>query len=99
MRMLFFTVERLKLIGAGKIMVAGRNCRDELRKGDKMHVRRNGEVVSPDVFLVDEITWYNRTVDDVPHGHTAGLFFPDSLVSLLRLDDELHGQASEPSEK
>jgi hypothetical protein len=75
-------------------MIAGRNCRDELRRGDRLRVRDRSGGESVVEFCVDEITWYNRTVETVDHGHTAGLFFPDEFAIHVQLGDELHGQAN-----
>ena len=94
MRTIHFTVDRLEFIGSGKFMLAGRNCRDDLHKGDLLHVRSRDGAESVVVFCVDEITMYNRTVEMVPTAYTAGLFFPNSLASEVRLGDELHGQAA-----
>ena len=94
MRTLCFTVERIEFVGAGKFMIAGRNWRDELRRGDRLRVHDKNGGESSVEFCVDEITWYNRTVETVAHGHTAGLFFANELATHVRLGDELHGQAN-----
>lgn len=74
-------------------MIAGRNCQDELRRGDRLRVYDKTGRQSAAEFCVDEITWYNRTVQTVDHGHTAGLFFPNELATYVRLGDELRGQS------
>ena len=93
-RTLLFTVERLEFVGSGKFILAGRNCRDELRRGDRLRVQdeNNGKLAVE--FCVDEITMYNLTVETVAPGHTAGLFFPNQLATHVRLGDKLHGQAN-----
>ena len=75
-------------------MIAGRNCQDELRRGDRLRVQDKTGGESAVEFCVDEITWYNRTVEKVDPGHTAGLFFPDELATHVRLGDELRGQSN-----
>ncbi len=92
MRTISLQVGRLEFVGSGKFLAGVRNCRDDLRKGDQLHIRKNGEVAPPDAFRVDESMFFNRAVDFVSPGCTACLFFPNSLASLLRLGDELHGQ-------
>lgn len=94
MRTLFFTVERIEFVGSGKFMIAGRNCKDELHRGDQLIVHDETGTKSTFEFCVDEITLYNRNVETVPHGHTAGLFFPNNLAIQVRLGDELRGQAN-----
>lgn len=94
MRTLCFTVERIEFVGAGKFMIAGRNCRDELRRGDRLRVHDKSGVRSEAEFCVDEITWYNRIVGTIDPGHTAGLFFPNELATQVRIGDELLGQAN-----
>ena len=91
MRTLLFTVGRLEFVGSGKFMIAGRNCRDELRRGDRLFVRSSSDPGSEVVFCIEEITLYNRTVEAVDHGLTAGLFFPSELANKVRLGDELCG--------
>ncbi|GAA5133213.1 hypothetical protein GCM10023213_02580 [Prosthecobacter algae] len=95
MRTLLFTVGRLEFVGSRKFMIAGRNCRDELRRGDRLCVHNPADKGSEVVFCVEEITLYNRTVEAVDHGHTAGLFFPIELANKVCLGDELCG-FSEP---
>jgi len=94
MRTISFTVGRLEFVGSGKFMIAGRNCRDELRRGDRLRVNAKTGTESTAEFCVDEITFYNRTVEAVAPGHTAGLFFPVDLAAHVRLGDELHGQSN-----
>jgi hypothetical protein len=93
MRTLHFTIERLEFVGSGKFMITGRNCRDELRKGDRLRVQDQSATQSVAEFCVDEITWYNKTVEAIDHGHTAGLFFTNDLARHVRLGDDLHGQS------
>jgi hypothetical protein len=93
MRTLCFIIERLEFVGSEKFMIAGRNCRDELRRGDRLHVHSKIGTQSAAEFCIDEITWYDRTVPTVDHGHTAGLLFPNDLAAHVRLGDELHGQS------
>jgi hypothetical protein len=95
MRTLLFTVERLEFVGSGNFMLAGRNCEDELRRGDRLRVRDKTGLPSMAEFCVDEITFYNRIVETVSHGHTAGLLFPAILAACVRLGDELYGQSIE----
>jgi hypothetical protein len=90
MRTVLFTVERLEFIGSGKFMVGGRNCRDELRRGDRLRLTKGCGSEEIEV-QVDEITMYNRTVTDVAHSMTAGLFFSNDLAGHFRLGSELHG--------
>lgn len=91
MRRLLFTVCRLEFVGSGKFIIAGRNCRDELRQGDRLRVRSPAGEDSAVEFCLDEITLYNRTVETVDHGYTAGLLFSNELAAKVRLGDELHG--------
>ena len=93
MRTLCFTIERLEFVGSGRFMIAGRNCQDELRRGDRLCIYNKTGTQSAAEFCVDEITWYDRTVQAVDHGHTAGLLFPNELATHVRLEDELHGQS------
>ena len=86
-----FTVGRLEFIGSGKFLVGGRNCRDELRRGDRLKLK-NGCGAEHIEVVVDEITMYNRTVIEVSHGMTAGLFFSNDLAPHFRLDSELHAE-------
>ena len=94
MRTLLCIVGRLEFIGEGKFMIGVRNCQDELRRGDRLRVRDKNGTESAAEFCVDEIKFYDRTVDVVGSGHTAGLFFPNALASHVRLGDELHGQSN-----
>ena len=90
MRSVLFTVGRLEFVGSGKFMVGGRNCRDELRRGDRLTLAKccgSGEIE----VQVDEITMYNRSVTDVAPGMTAGLFFDNDLAGHFCLGSELHG--------
>jgi hypothetical protein len=82
-----------RFIDSGKFMVAGRNCQDELRRGDRLRVRDKTGAESPE-FYVDEIMFYNRPVEAVDRGHTAGLLFPNDLAAHVRLGDELRGQSN-----
>jgi hypothetical protein len=93
MRTLLFTVDRLEFVGAGKFMIGGRNCADQLRRGDRLHVRDENNAESTPVFCVDEIIFYNRTVEVVDPGHSAGLFFPNALAPHVRLGDQLRGES------
>ena len=92
MRTLSFTVDRIEFAGSGKFMVAGRNCQDELRRGDCLRVRDKNGAESVAEFCINEITWYGRNAKAVGSGHTAGLFFPNELAACVRLGDELCGQ-------
>ncbi|MES2736838.1 MAG: hypothetical protein V4672_11000 [Verrucomicrobiota bacterium] len=74
-------------------MIAGRNCGDELRRGDRLSVRDFMGKNSAVEFCIDEINFYHRTVEVVDPGHTAGLFFPNELANKVRLGDELCGLA------
>ena len=94
MRILCFTVERLEFVGSEKFMIAGRNCQDELRRGDRLRVYNEIEQESSIEFCVDEIMWYGRTVEAVGHGHTAGLFFFNELAGYVGLGDMLRGQSN-----
>ena len=94
MRTLCFTVELLEFVGSGKFMIAGRNCRDQLRRGDRLRVHDKAGGKSATEFCIDEITWYNRAVETVEHGHTAGLLFPNDLAAHVRLGDELRGETN-----
>ena len=87
MRNVLFSVARLEFIGSGKFMVAGRNCRDELRRGDRLALR-NGCGAEHIELDVDEITTYSRTVTEISHGMTAGSFFSNDLGSHFRMDSE-----------
>ncbi len=91
MRSILFTIGRLEFIGSGKFMAAGRNCRDELRRGDRLRLAK-GCGSEPIEVLVDEITMYNRTVTEVGPGLTAGLFFNNELAARFCLGSELHGE-------
>ena len=90
MRTVLFTVERLEFVGSGKFMAGGRNCRDELRRGDRLRLTRGCASETIEV-QADEITMYNRTVSDVAHGMTAGLFFSNDLAGHFCLGAELRG--------
>ncbi len=91
MRNVLFTVGRLEHVGWGKFMVGGRNCRDELRRGDRLTLRKGCGADHIEV-VVDEIRMYNRTVTQVSPGYTAGLFFSNDLAPHFRLDSELHAE-------
>jgi hypothetical protein len=93
MRTFIFTVERLEFVGGGKFLLGGRNCKDVLRRGDRLHVRNKSEALKDAEFCVDEILFYNHTVETVDPGHTAGLFFSNELACHVRLGDELYGQS------
>jgi hypothetical protein len=73
MRSVLFTVGRLEFVGSGKFLVGGRNCRDELRRGDRLKLK-NGCGTDGIEVLVDEIKAYDSTVAEVASGMTAGLF-------------------------
>lgn len=90
MRTVLFTVERLEFVGSGKFLVGGRNCRDELRCGDRLRLTKGHSSDGIEV-LVEEITMYNRIVTEVAHGMTAGLFFNNDLARHFCLGSELHG--------
>ena len=92
MRTLFFTVERLELVEAGKFMIAGRNCGDDLQRGDRLRVHDASGLESSAEFYVDEISLYGRAVTAVAHGYTAVLLFPNDLAPHVRLGNELRGQ-------
>ena len=91
MRSVLFTVGRLEFVGSGKFMVGGRNCQDELRRGDRLTLRKGCGAEQIEV-VVDGITMYNRTVTEVSHGMTAGLFFSNDLAPHFRLDSELYAE-------
>ena len=93
MRTLFCTVDRLEFVGDGKFMIGVRNCDDELRRGDRLRVRDKDGTESAVEFCVDEIMFYDRTVEVVDSGHTAGLLFSNALASHIRLGDVLYGQS------
>ena len=77
------------IIGSNKILVAGRNCGGELRRGDRLKLR-NGSSSEEIEVLVDEIKAYDRTVTEVASGMTAALFFTPDLAPHFRLGSELH---------
>ncbi len=91
MRSVLFTVGRLEHVGSGKFVVGGRNCRDELRRSDRLTLR-NGCGADHVEVTIDEITVYNRTVREVSHGLTAGLLFSNDLARHFRLDSELYAE-------
>ena len=91
MRSVLFTVGRLEFIGSGKFLVGGRNCRDELRCGDRLKLK-NGCGSGQIEVLVDEIEAYDRRVTEVGSGMTAGLFFSSDLAPHFRLGSELYGE-------
>ena len=93
MRTLLFTVDRLEFVGDSKFMIGGRNCADQLRRGDRLHVRDEENAESTPVFCVDQIIFYGRTVEVVDPGCTAGLFCPNALAPHVRLGDELRGKS------
>lgn len=67
MRSIQFTVGRLEFVDSGKFMVAGRNCRDALRRGDRLRLV-NGCTSEKIEVIVDEITMYDRIVSEVDPG-------------------------------
>ncbi len=89
MRSILFTVDRLEFIGSNKIMIAGRNCGGELRRGDRLKLT-NGSGSEEIEVLVDEIKAYDRIVTEVGSGMTAALFFTTDLAPHFRLGSELH---------
>jgi len=91
MRTVLFTVERLEFVGSGKFMVGGRNCRDELHRGDRLRLSKGCGTEQIEV-LVDEIKMYNRAVTEVASAMTAGLFFSNDLAAHFHLGSELHAQ-------
>jgi len=91
MRSILFTVDRLEFVGSDQFMVAGRNCRDELRRGDRLSLIKGCSTEQTEV-LVDQIKMYDRIVGEVAHGHTAGLLFSNNLAAHFRLGSELHGE-------
>jgi hypothetical protein len=91
MRSVLFTVGRLEFVGSGKFLVAGRNCSDELRRGDRLRLR-NGCGSEQIEVLVDEIKAYDRTITEVGSGMTAGLFFSNDFAPHFRLGSELHAE-------
>lgn len=93
MRAILFIVGRLEFIGSGKFMVGGRNCQDELRRGDRLWLRSAFDSKQIEV-IVSEITWYNRNVEEVGSGHTAALLFSNDLAPHFRLNSELHREAA-----
>lgn len=93
MRSVSFLVGRLEFVGSGKFLVAGRNCGDELRRGDRLKLR-NGCGSEQVEVIVDEIRAYDQTLTEVSSGMTAGLFFNNDLAPHFRLGAELHAQIS-----
>jgi hypothetical protein len=89
MRSVLFTVGRLEFVGSAKFLVGGRNCREELRRGDRLKLKNGSEGNEVEV-LVDEIKAYDRTVTEVESGMTAALFFGIELAPHFRLGSELH---------
>ncbi len=91
MRSILFTVGRLEFVGSDKFMAAGRNCRDELRCGDRLIISKGygGEGYEA---TVDEIIMYNRSVTEVEYGMTAGLFFSNGVAAQFCLGAELHAE-------
>jgi hypothetical protein len=89
MRSVLFTVGRLEFVGSGKFLVGGRNCREELRRGDCLKLT-NGCGSDQIEARVDEMKAYDRTVTAVESGMTAALFFDAELAPHFRLGSELH---------
>jgi hypothetical protein len=91
MRIVVFSVGRLEFVGSGKFLVGGRNCRDELRRGDRLRLK-NGCGTEQIEVLVEEIRAYDRAVAEVASGMTAGLYFSNDLAEHFRLGSELHAE-------
>ena len=89
MRSVVFSVGRLEFVGSGKFLVGGRNCREELRRGDRLKLKNGSEGEQIEV-LVDEIKAYDRTVTEVGSGMTAALYFGAELAAHFHLGSELH---------
>ena len=91
MRTVVFSVGRLEFVGAGKFLVGGRNCRNELRRGDRLRLK-NGCGNEQIEVLVEEIRAYDRPLTEVASGMTAGLYFSNDLAPHFRLGSELHAE-------
>ena len=85
-----FMIPKLEYIGSGKFMVGGRNCENELRKGDTLRVECESIPENIEV-TIDEISMYGRTVTEVDSGLTACLLFDDNLARYFALGGKLSG--------
>jgi hypothetical protein len=93
-----FTVEALERDVRG-VIVCGRCCEADFGIGDaftvlrRLRFQRSAETgylervgsdeVAPVDLLVEEIGMYSRSVEQVPHGYTAGIRFTGSGLDLL----------------
>ena len=78
MRKIQFIIGHLEYVGNKKFMVAGRNCLDELRKGDVLKLINSFEDTDQ-LFPVAEIKMFDNPVEEVPRGFSAGIFFNNDM--------------------
>ncbi|WP_235278556.1 hypothetical protein [Synechococcus sp. Nb3U1] len=78
-------------------MVGGRCCGDEIRRGDRTTVitKSDGvqEIMRRDLMIIfHTVRAYDRDIDVISPGMTAGIIVPDTLAEEMRLNWVLEGE-------
>jgi hypothetical protein len=98
MRNLLFTIDRLEFVGGGKALLAGRCCKDPIKKGDEAQFMileaqdGRSEKSEPISLLFPEFEFYGKKIDELDSGHTAGIYIPIDVATGLRFGWLLKGK-------
>lgn len=100
MRHIKFHIGRIEAIGNREALVGGRCCGDEIRKGDrtKFMIRTDGvqEIMRRELMIIfHTIRAYDRELDLISPGMTAGIVIPDTLAEHMHLNWSLEGECAD----
>lgn len=96
MRHIKFTIGRIEAIGNSEALVGGRCCGDEIRRGDRttLMIKTDGvqEIMRRELMIIfHTIRAYDREIEIISPGMTAGIVIPDPLAELMHLNWTLEG--------
>jgi len=100
MRHIKFLIGRIEAIGNCEALVGGRCCGEEIRRGDRTTVMTKSdgvqEIMRRDLTIIfHTIRAYDRDIEVLSRGMTAGIIVPDTLAEELLLNWALEGDCDE----
>src|SRR4051794_17317425 len=100
MRHIKFLIGRIEAIGNRQALVGGRCSGAEIRRGDRTTVMTKSdggqEIMRRDLMIIfGTIRAYDRDIDLISPGMTAGIIIPDTLAEELHLNWALEGDCQD----
>jgi hypothetical protein len=100
MRHIKFFIGRIEAIGNREALIGGRCCGAEIRQGDRTTVMTKSdgvhEIMRRNLMIIfHTIRVYDRGVNAISPGMTAGIIIPDTLAEELHLNWALEGDCDE----